>query len=70
MVKKFIKLKYVIENKRFELIVNVDDIARMSPDHKTIDFKTPFNDDGSNSLTLPTSEFNRVKNILLEYYSS
>lgn len=70
MVKKFIKFKYIIENKKFELIANVDDIARLSPESKTIDFKTPFDNDGSNSLTLTSGEFNRVKNILLEHYYS
>ena len=69
MVKKFIKFKYVIKNKEFEMIANIDDIARLSPEDYTIDFKTPF-DDGSNCLTLKSSEFNRIKNVLLQYYCS
>lgn len=69
MVRKFIKFKYVIKNKEFEMIANVDDIVRLLPNIYTIDFKTPF-DDGSNSLTLKSSEFNRVKNVLLQYYCS
>lgn len=69
MVKKFIKFKYVIKNKEFEMITNVDDIVRLSPDNYTINFKTPF-DDGSNYLTLKSSEFNRIKNVLLQYYCS
>ena len=69
MVKKFIKFKYVIKNKEFEMIANIDDIVRLSPENYTIDFKTPF-DDGSNYLTLKSSEFNRIKNVLLQYYCS
>ena len=69
MVKKFIKFKYVIKNKEFEMIANIDDIARLSPEDYTIDFKTPFNN-GSNYLTLKSSEFNRIKNALLQYYRS
>lgn len=69
MVKKFIKFKYVIDDKEFELIANVDDIVRLWPEDEVIDFKTPF-DDESISLTLTSSEFNRVKNVLLEYYYS
>ena len=67
MVKKFIKFKYVIKNKEVETIVNIDDIVRLSPENYTIGFKTPF-DDGSNYLTLKSSEFNRIKNVLLQYY--
>ena len=69
MVKKFIKFKYVIKNKEFEMIANVDDIVRLSPDNYTIDFKTPFKD-GSNYLTLKSSEFNRIKHVFLQYYCS
>jgi hypothetical protein len=67
MVKKFIKFKYVSDDKEFELIANVDDILRLWQEYKVIDFKTPF-DDKSVSLTLTRSEFNRVKDVLLEYY--
>jgi hypothetical protein len=67
MVKKFIKFKYVSDDKEFELIANVNDIVRLWPRYKVIDFKTPF-DDESVSLTLTRSEFNRVKDVLLEYY--
>lgn len=69
MGKKFIKFKYVIDDKEFELITNVDDIVRLWPEYKVIHFKTPFEDE-SISLTLTSSEFNRVKNVLLEYYYS
>ena len=69
MVKKFIKFKYVVKNKEFEMIANIDDIARLSPDDYIIDFKTPF-DGGGNYLTLKSSEFNRIKNVLLQYYCS
>ena len=67
MVKKFIKFKYVIDDKEVELIAKVDDIVKLWPGDKVIDFKTPF-DDEIISLTLTRSEFNRVKNVLLEYY--
>ena len=51
------------------MIANVDDIVRLSPDNYTIDFKTSF-DDGSNYLTLKSSEFNQIRNVLLQYYCS
>ena len=69
MVKKFIKFKYVVKNKEFEMIANIDDIVRLSSEDYTIDFKTPFNG-GSNYLTLKSSEFNRIRNVLLQYYCS
>lgn len=69
MVKKFISFKYVIKNKEFEMIANIDDIVRLSSENYTIEFKPPFND-GSNYLTLKSSEFNRIKNALLQYYCS
>ena len=69
MVKKFIKFKYVIKDKEFEMIANIDDIVRLSSEDYTIDFKIPF-DDGSNYLTLKSGEFNRIKNVLLQYYCS
>lgn len=69
MVKKFINVKYVIKNKEFEMIAKIDDIVRLSSEDYTIDFKIPFND-GSNYLTLKSSEFNRIKNVLLQYYCS
>lgn len=69
MAKKFINFKYVIKNKEFEMIVNIDDIVRLSSENYTIDFKPPLND-GSNYLTLKSSEFNRIRNVLLQYYCS
>ena len=69
MVKKFINVKYVIKNKEFEMIAKIDDIVRLSSEDYTIDFKTPF-DGGGNYLTLKSSEFNRIKNVLLQYYCS
>ena len=69
MVKKFIKFKYVIKNKEFDMVANIDDIVRLSSEDYTIEFKISFND-GSNYLTLKRSEFNRIKNVLLQYYCS
>ena len=51
------------------MVANIDDIVRLSSEDYTIEFKIPFND-GSNYLTLKSSEFNRIKNVLLQYYCS
>lgn len=60
----FTKITYITQGHEFDLIVNVNDIARLSYGFNQIGFKTQF-PDGLREVTVTQSEFERLEKLLL-----
>lgn len=60
---KFIKITYMLQGEEFDLLVNVNDIARLSYGFCAIEFRTPLGN-GLRLLSLSEKEFDRVEKIL------
>lgn len=63
MIPKFIKLTYLDSGQEWEVIVNTDEIARLSYGFNFLELKTPF-PNGTHSITLSEAEFDRVTKLL------
>ncbi|HEM3179503.1 TPA: hypothetical protein U1D13_000742 [Streptococcus suis] len=65
MKNKFIKTTYIVGGNEWDLIVNVNEIARLSYGFNQLEFRTPF-PNGSNCVTVTQEEFDRLEKLLLE----
>ncbi|CYY88692.1 hypothetical protein [Streptococcus suis] len=65
MKNKFIKTTYIVDGNEWDLIVNVNEIARLSYGFNQLEFITPF-PNGLNCVTVTQEEFDRLEKILLE----
>ncbi|HFI0398397.1 TPA: hypothetical protein ACGO63_000837 [Streptococcus suis] len=65
MKNKFIKITYISGGNEWDLIANVNEIARLSYGFNQLEFRTPF-PNGSNCVTVTQAEFDRLEKILLE----
>ncbi|HFI0406043.1 TPA: hypothetical protein ACGOZ1_001917 [Streptococcus suis] len=65
MKNKFIKITYVLDGNEWDLIVSVNEIARLSYGFNQLEFRTPF-PNGSNCVSVTQKEFDRLKKLLLE----
>lgn len=65
MKNKFIKITCVSMGGEWDLIVNVDEIARLSYGFNKIEFRTPFAG-GSNNVSVTQKDFDRLEKFLLE----
>lgn len=65
MKNKFIKITCVSMGVEFDLIVNVNEIIRLTYDVNRLEFKTPF-PSGSTHISVTQKEFDRLEKILLE----
>lgn len=61
----FIKVTYLLNDHEFDLIVNLDNIARLSYGFNQLEFKTPF-PNGERNVFVSQNEFDRLEKILLE----
>lgn len=61
----FIKITYISNGAEFDLIANLDDIARLSYGFNQLEFKTPFPNCERN-VSVSQKEFDRLEKILLE----
>lgn len=67
MPSNFIKISYIENGTEFDLIANIDDIARLSYGMNQLEFKTPF-PNGERNVTLTQKEFDRLERILRKFY--
>lgn len=65
MKNKFIKITCISTGNEWDLIVNVDEIARLYYGFNQIEFRTPFAD-GSHNVSVTQKDFDRLEKILLE----
>lgn len=65
MENNFIKITFMERGHELDVIVNVNDIARLSYGFNMLECKTPF-PNGRNCVSLSQKEFDRVEKILLE----
>ncbi|HEM3698773.1 TPA: hypothetical protein U1C85_001853 [Streptococcus suis] len=65
MKNKFIKITYISGGNERDLIVNVNEIARVSYGFNQLEFRTPF-PNGSNCVSVTQEEFDRLEKLLLE----
>ena len=66
MKNQFIKITYItLDGCEWDLIVNVNEIARLLYGCNHIEFRTPFQN-GFNYVNVSPQEFNRLEKILLE----
>ncbi|HFI0106430.1 TPA: hypothetical protein ACGOV5_001263 [Streptococcus suis] len=65
MKNKFIKITYMAGGNEWDLIANVNEIARLSYGFNQLEFRTPF-PDGSNCVSVTQEEFERLEKILLK----
>lgn len=63
MPNDFIKITYVSNGSEFDLIANVNDIARLSYGFNQLEFKTPF-PNGERHVSISQKEFDRLEKIL------
>lgn len=64
MENKFIKVTYIADGHEWDVIVNKNDIARLSYGFNLLECKTPF-PNGSNCVSVTQDEFNRLEKLLL-----
>ena len=64
MKNKFIKITCVTMGAEFDLLVNVNEIIRLTYDVNRIEFKTPF-PGGSTHIGVTQKEFDRLEKFLL-----
>lgn len=62
---KIIKITYISDGTEWDLIVNVNEIARLSYGFNELEFRTPF-PNGSNHVSVTQKEFDRLEKLLLE----
>ncbi|NQP57751.1 hypothetical protein HO913_00180 [Streptococcus suis] len=62
---KFIKTTYISDGREWDLIVNVNEIARLSYGFNQLEFKTPF-PNGERHVSISQKEFDRLEKLLLE----
>lgn len=65
MKNQFIKITHISDGCEWDLIVNVNEIAKLLYGFNQIEFKTPF-PNGSNYVNVSPKEFNRLEKMLLE----
>ncbi|MFH6719540.1 hypothetical protein [Streptococcus suis] len=65
MKNKFIKITYISDGTEWDLIVNVNEIARLSYGFNELEFRTPL-PNGSNHVSVTQKEFDRLEKLLLE----
>lgn len=65
MDNNFLKITYISNGSEFDLIANINEIARLSYGFNQLEFKTPF-PNGERNVPLSQKEFDRVEKILLE----
>lgn len=65
MKNKFIKITFISTGNELDMIVNVNEVARLYYGFNQIEFRTPFAD-GSNNVSVTQKEFDRLEKILLE----
>ncbi len=66
MKNQFIKMTFIEKGHEFDVIVNKNDIARLSYGFNKLECKTPFPNGRRYSISLSQKEFDRVEKILLE----
>ncbi|MGJ6088499.1 hypothetical protein [Streptococcus suis] len=65
MKNKFIKTTYIVDGNEWDLIVKVNEIARISYGFNQLEFRTPF-PNGSYCVSVTQEEFDRLEKLLLE----
>lgn len=65
MDNNFLKITYISNGSEFDLIANINEIARLSCGFNQIEFKTPF-PNGERNVPISQKEFDRVEKILLD----
>lgn len=63
MPNDFIKITYISNGTEWDLIANVNDIARLSYGFNQLEFKTPF-PNGERNVSISQKEFDRLEKIL------
>ncbi|VDC41823.1 hypothetical protein FMV2238Y02_02620 [Streptococcus canis] len=64
MESDFIKVTYIDQGNEFDLIVNINDIARLSYGFNQLEFKTPF-PNGERNVSITQAEFKRLEKLFL-----
>ena len=64
MENKFIKVTCITDGHEWDVIVNINDIARLSYDINQLECKTPF-PNGSHCAFVSQNEFDRLEKLLL-----
>ena len=65
MDNKFIKITCISVGNEWDLVVNVNEIAKLYYGFNKIEFRTPL-PDGSNHTSVTQKEFDRLEKLLLE----
>lgn len=65
MPNDFIKITYISNGTEWDLIANVNDIARLSYGFNQLEFKAPF-PNGEHRVSITQKEFERLEKILLK----